>query len=80
VEVESEAGGIAIEWSEVVDVFGTTLMLAMGSFESFDDVASGREGSADFGFDEREEPGSAGLTGGGLHGREGCDNLEEPSW
>lgn len=82
-EVECEADGIATECSEVVDVFGTTLRLALGGFDSFDGVASGREGSADFVFDEWEEPGCAGPTGGGLDGREGWNNdddLDEPSW
>ena len=70
-EVKTDPDGIDTECSEVADVFGAALRLVMGGFESFDGVASGREGSADFGFDEREDPGCIGPTGGGLDGSEG---------
>lgn len=72
---------IDTERVDVVDVFGTEITLA----EGFDDVASGREGSVDFGFgvvDDGTEPGCARPAGGGLGGSEGWsrdDDLEEPS-
>jgi hypothetical protein len=78
VAVENEPDGIDTECSEVVDVFGTLRL----DFESFVGVASGREGSTEFGFEEREEPDCAGPTGGGLDGSEGWrddDDLEKPS-